>query len=767
MSNIKLSDLTELLTVNPSNTILFATDLSVSPNVSHYVRSGTLTQTDYALANAAFLKANIAFSTGSSANLALLTARLAYDKSNLAYSQATTGTNLAQAAYNQANVDFIHANSAFNKSNSVNVFAQSAYNQANTDLVLAQSAFDKANSDFVHANSAFNLANSINNSSSTNLAQAAFDKANSDFVHANSAFNKANSNFVFITSGYNQANSAYSSAISGTVLAQSAFDKANSDQILAQSAYNQANTASNNNGTSLAQAAYNQANTDLALAQAAYNQANTSYFNGVSAFSQANTGVTIAGLAFNKANNALPLTGGTLSGTLNFSGTGRLITGDFGDSVIGNRPLFQSNVPNSNTDIMAAPSGTAVISGFTAFGSSDVNNCSYGNFWQFGKTTIVEAGADGTGSYGNLILATQSQARVNIAANGNIYTTSPLYLASDPTTDSQAATKHYVDNLSNTVLAQAAFDKANSDQILAQSAYNQANTASNNNLAQAAYNQANTDLALAQAAYNQANTSYYNGVASFIQANTGVTTAGLAFNKANNALPLTGGTLTGNLNFSGDDIYITGNFGDSHIDKRPVFQSNTPNSNTDIIAAPTGTAVISGFTAFGSSDLDNSSYGNFWQSKQTTIVEAGFSGTGSYGNLVLVTQSQPRVNVAANGNIYCVTPVYLASDPTTDSQAATKHYVDVSTSGGLGVGQTWQNLTSSRQFNQTYTNATGKPIMVMVMCPQGPEVYVGDVYLGSNATAGNDDGTITFIVPNGQTYRCTNGGTLQNWAELR
>jgi len=446
MSNIKLTQLTELLTVSPSNTILMATDLSVSPNVSHYVRVGTLTQTDYSLANAAFLKANVAYNTGYSANSALFTAGLAFNQANTALTIGTASGTLAQAAFNKANTDYDIAQASFKQANTGSTIAQSAYNQANTGSITAQASFDKANSDFIHANSAYNLANSLyTNTSSLALAQAAYNQANTDFVHANSAYNKANTDYIFFSTGYNVANSALSGAISGTALAQAAFNKANTDFDIAQAAYNQANTSSTNNGSALAQAAYNQANTDLAIAQAAYNQANTSYINSVSSFNQSNNSSITANLAFNKANNALPLTGGTLTGTLNFGGTNRIITGDFGDSVIGNRPLFQSNQPNSNTDIMAAPSGTAVISGFTAFGASDVNNCSYGNFWQNGKTTIVEAGADGTGVYGNFIIATSSIARINIAANGNIYHTSPVLLSTDPTTDLQAATKHYVD----------------------------------------------------------------------------------------------------------------------------------------------------------------------------------------------------------------------------------------------------------------------------------------------------------------------------------
>lgn len=85
MSNIKLTDLTELLSADTANTILYAADLSVSPNVSHYLRVGSISSlTDYSIANAAFLRANTAFSVGYNANLAL--------------SVATTANTLAVAA---------------------------------------------------------------------------------------------------------------------------------------------------------------------------------------------------------------------------------------------------------------------------------------------------------------------------------------------------------------------------------------------------------------------------------------------------------------------------------------------------------------------------------------------------------------------------------------------------------------------------------------------------------------------------------------------
>lgn len=92
---------------------------------------------------------------------------------------------------------------------------------------------------------------------------------------------------------------------------------------------------------------------------------------------------------------------------------------------------------------------------------------------------------------------------------------------------------------------------------------------------------------------------------------------------------------------------------------------------------------------------------------------------------------------------------------------------------GLGVGQTWQNLTSSRSSGVTYTNSTGKPIAVAVDTTFAANARVGatvdgiNVYSVGVATSGGDV-SATFIVPNNSTYVVTisNAG-LGFWSELR
>lgn len=106
----------------------------------------------------------------------------------------------------------------------------------------------------------------------------------------------------------------------------------------------------------------------------------------------------------------------------------------------------------------------------------------------------------------------------------------------------------------------------------------------------------------------------------------------------------------------------------------------------------------------------------------------------------------------------------------------------------IGVGQTWQNVASSRLTYTNYTNNTGKPIMVQVSdvgiinhgleltCTMsgGFEITVGFFWFAS----GDTDGNISAIIPDGASYkvyiiaassedRTTTVKALVNWSELR
>jgi hypothetical protein len=94
----------------------------------------------------------------------------------------------------------------------------------------------------------------------------------------------------------------------------------------------------------------------------------------------------------------------------------------------------------------------------------------------------------------------------------------------------------------------------------------------------------------------------------------------------------------------------------------------------------------------------------------------------------------------------------------------------------IGVGQTWQNVIGSRAAGTTYTNSTGKPIMVSVSATRTGDVaritmVVDGITVGSSFTGTTtieQRAFTTAIVPNGSTYLVQDiSGSIVIWAELR
>ena len=95
----------------------------------------------------------------------------------------------------------------------------------------------------------------------------------------------------------------------------------------------------------------------------------------------------------------------------------------------------------------------------------------------------------------------------------------------------------------------------------------------------------------------------------------------------------------------------------------------------------------------------------------------------------------------------------------------------------LGYGQTWQDVKGSRSSGVTYTNNTGKPIMISVIATGRDAtvtIYVGSVLVAKQTDIYDSPGnasTGSTIVPAGATYRVisTNkyGVSVTSWVELR
>ena len=95
----------------------------------------------------------------------------------------------------------------------------------------------------------------------------------------------------------------------------------------------------------------------------------------------------------------------------------------------------------------------------------------------------------------------------------------------------------------------------------------------------------------------------------------------------------------------------------------------------------------------------------------------------------------------------------------------------------IGVGQTWQDVTSQRQAGITYTNTTGKPIQVLIQGLNNNEDTEKTFYVDSKPIAifyGHSGfarrNMLNTIIPAGSTYKLNtlqNGGRIDVWAELR
>ena len=107
----------------------------------------------------------------------------------------------------------------------------------------------------------------------------------------------------------------------------------------------------------------------------------------------------------------------------------------------------------------------------------------------------------------------------------------------------------------------------------------------------------------------------------------------------------------------------------------------------------------------------------------------------------------------------------FAQDKTTNSYA-------------LGVGQTWQNVTASRGLITTYTNSTGRPIMVAITTTPGVSValvlrinsFGASVDLDTSYNSAHTDGSPGFcvVIPIGAVYSIpASNWPFSRWFELR
>jgi hypothetical protein len=170
-----------------------------------------------------------------------------------------------------------------------------------------------------------------------------------------------------------------------------------------------------------------------------------------------------------------------------------------------------------------------------------------------------------------------------------------------------------------------------------------------------------------------------------------------------------------------------------------------------------------------------------WNGSDFVQIGAGLINlaTGVTGTLPVANGGTGSATLTANNVLLGNgTSALQAIAPSTSGNVLTSNGTTWASSAAppsLGVGQTWQDVTSSRAANTTYTNNTGKPIMVNVYGNSGESrsatLTIGGVNVANTVFngAGGGAATLSGIVPDGTSYIVSTGGawSLAQWSELR
>ena len=131
----------------------------------------------------------------------------------------------------------------------------------------------------------------------------------------------------------------------------------------------------------------------------------------------------------------------------------------------------------------------------------------------------------------------------------------------------------------------------------------------------------------------------------------------------------------------------------------------------------------------------------------------------------------PNATTTAKGAVILNDTLYSTST----TQALTAAQGKVLNDQAFGVGQTWQDVTTSRALGTTYTNSTGKPIQVSVVVRDTGNYDNLNFFVDGVAVVKMPDivgaiygfQQITISVPPTQTYRLETANLLHAWVELR
>lgn len=128
--------------------------------------------------------------------------------------------------------------------------------------------------------------------------------------------------------------------------------------------------------------------------------------------------------------------------------------------------------------------------------------------------------------------------------------------------------------------------------------------------------------------------------------------------------------------------------------------------------------------------------------------------------------STANTNATVNGSAYDSTARAAAATAQSTANTANTNANSALVAGF--EGRSWVDVSASRAGGVTYTNSTGRAILVYIRGVSGsiPNITCNGVVVGQISNSGVSSGS-TFIVPNGGSYSVALAFTMGNWSEFR